>query len=295
MAQVNEWRRAAGLPAVEIEDGLVDDVLDQLTDQRRWSPDAGLAAPPADGEAVEPAFLQLVMKRLWELDAARRPALRLRTLDSLGGADAIVRGHLDSAMAALTRSQQATAAAAFGYLVTPSGAKIRYTAEDLARDYANRPVAEVRDVLETLAAGQARIIRKVPAPSGDPEAQGYEIFDDVLAEAVRAWARRQTPRGARAPTTASAWPLVAIVAIAAGLVAYAAKPSCCRGSSCARSTRASVCGAPSAPIPRSSSWAFDNRTLRATPPPTGPAGDAGVISAISAGAPAAIVVDIEYV
>ncbi len=295
VAQVNEWRRAAGLPAVEIEDGLVDDVLDQLTDQRRWSPDAGLAAPPADGEAVEPAFLQLVMKRLWELDASRRPpVLRRSTLAFLGGADAIVRGHLDSAMAALTRSQQATAAAAFGYLVTPSGAKIRYTADDLAHpDYANRPVAEVRDVLETLAAGQARIIRKVPAPSGDPEAQGYEIFHDVLAEAVRAWALRQRREGLERRTALLACGLVAIVAIAAGLVAYAAKPSALQKLELRTVDARFGLRGSERPDPKVLLVAFDNRTLRAMPPSR--TADAGVISRISAGAPAAIVVDIEYV
>jgi CHASE2 domain-containing sensor protein len=297
IATVNEWRVAAGLPPVDVGAGLVDDVLEQLTDQRRWSPEAGLAAPPAEGEAVEPAFLQLVMKRLWDVDSGRRPpVLRRSTLVELGGADAIVRDHLDSAMAALTRSQRETAAEAFGYLVTPSGAKIRYTAEDLADPlYADRPVAEVRDVLEALAEGQARIIRKVPAPSGE-QAQGYEIFHDVLAHAVRAWAERQRRARLERRTARLAGGLVAAIAIGAGLLAYAARPVLLQKLELRTDdARFGLRGA-RRPDPKIAVVALDDRTLRAMPAILDNlrAADARVISRVSAGAPAAIAVDFQY-
>lgn len=220
IARVNEWRRDSGLAGVEIEDGVVGEVLAQLEDSHLWSHETGVGGGH-DGAAVEPAFLQLVMKRLWDADAERQPPLlRRETLAQLGGAAAIVRDHLDSAMAALTRAQQDTAAEAFGYLVTPSGAKIRYTAEDLA-DYAKRPVGAVRDVLETLARPQSRIIRRVPAPSGDADREGYEIFHDVLAGAVRGWSQRIRTARLELRTARLTAALAATVAIAVALVAYA--------------------------------------------------------------------------
>ena len=110
VARVNEWRRDAGRTEVEIEDGLVEDVLAQLTDPHLWSFQNGGAS---DRSAVELAFLQIVMKRLWDADSVRQPpVLRRGTLAQLGGAAAIVRDHLDAAMASLSREQQATAAAA---------------------------------------------------------------------------------------------------------------------------------------------------------------------------------------
>jgi CHASE2 domain-containing sensor protein len=298
VATVNGWRAAAGLEPVEIADGLVDEVLAQLTDPRRWSPEAASAA--LDADAVEPAFLQLVMKRLWEADAGKHPPiLRLETLTELHGADAIVRDHLDSAMAALTTDQQDTAAAAFGYLVTPSGAKIRYTAEDLA-DYAHRPPADVRGVLEALADPQRRIIRRVPDPSGDPGRQGYEIFHDVLAGSVRAYAQRIRTARLERRTARLAAGLAAIVGIAAALLAYAVRFEPLQKLELRTvDIRFGLRGA-RPPDPKLALVAIDDRTVSRMPQILTSQGalrqlDARVLRIVAAGRPAAIVEDLEFV
>ena len=122
-------------------------------------------------------------------------------------------------MDSLTREQRDTAAAMFGYLVTPSGAKIRYTAEDLA-GYARRPPAAVGGVLEALSRPDLRIIRRVPAPSGDPQDHGYEIFHDVLAGAVRGWGLRNRAARLERQSRRLGAALAAALAAIAGLFAY---------------------------------------------------------------------------
>jgi WD40 repeat protein len=158
---------------VEIEDELVEAVLDQTT----------VAAQPG---RVEAPYLQLVMQRIWEAEVAEGSRLlRLGTLHGLGGAEAIVREHLDRALSALDPGQQGAAARMFEHLVTPSGTKIAHRASDLAA-FAHVDVAEGHDVLETL--GRERILR----PLDDDGAGGrYEIFHDVLAQAVLEWGRRR--------------------------------------------------------------------------------------------------------
>ena len=86
------------------------------------------------------------MVRLWEAEHARSSReLRLATLKELGGAQTIVRTHLDSAMKSLTAEEQDLAAQVFHYLVTPSRTKIAHLAEDLAA-YAEQPVAKLTPV-----------------------------------------------------------------------------------------------------------------------------------------------------
>ena len=76
IAHVNTGREAAGRAPIEVEAGLVDDVLGQLGDPRLASTaadDDAASGPAAGGEVVEPAFLQLVMQRLWNADAGHDP------------------------------------------------------------------------------------------------------------------------------------------------------------------------------------------------------------------------------
>jgi len=144
--RVNGWRKEAGLPCVEVEAGLIDEVFADLTDPRLLLGERSVLHSAEGRAPIELAFLQLVMRRLWETDVTGdAPVLQRSTLRQLGGTDAIVAGHLDAQMDSLTREQRDTAAAMFGYLVTPSGAKIRYTAQDLA-GYALRPAVAVGDV-----------------------------------------------------------------------------------------------------------------------------------------------------
>jgi WD40 repeat protein len=115
--------------------------------------------------------------------------LRRSTLERLGGAERIVRSHLDEVMAGLSNRQNQVAAAVFHHLVTSSGTKIALTAEDLA-DWSDLDVDDVRDLLESLSSGQQRILRPVPPPAGSTGPPHYEIYHDVMGAAVLDWRRR---------------------------------------------------------------------------------------------------------
>src|SRR5262249_61917184 len=100
---------------------------------------------------IEAPFLQRVMARLWDGEqSAGSRVLRLATLVELGGAEQIVRDHLDRALDALSPEQQDLAASIFNHLVTPSGTKIAHDAADLA-GYIGAEQAEVAPVLTSLA------------------------------------------------------------------------------------------------------------------------------------------------
>ena len=171
---------------VAIEPELVDAVLDQVAAGRVALGDVGrgvVADAEVDGEGrIETPFLQLVMERLWtaERDAGSR-TLRRSTLDELGGAERIVRTHLDRALESLTAAQRDLASSIFNQLVTPSGTKIAHAEPDLAR-YAGAVNGELQPVLAELV--RERILRTVASDGGAPR---YEIYHDVLGDAILAW------------------------------------------------------------------------------------------------------------
>jgi WD40 repeat protein len=176
-----------GAGVVAAEPALVEAVLDQVSAGRIAVADArGTAPEPSPNGSIEAPFLQVVMERIWDVERAQESSvLRAATLDELGGAERIVEEHLDGALAALDAPQRDLAAAAFGFLVTPSGTKIAHSARDLA-DYAGVEATELRPVLDRLAA--ERILRPVADESGgEPR---FEIYHDVLADAVLAWSTR---------------------------------------------------------------------------------------------------------
>ena len=78
---------------------------------------------------IETPYLQLVMTRLWdeEMRAGSSTFCGWRRCDRLGGAERIVRTHLDKTMSALPPNEQDIAARVFHYLVTPSGTKIAHS------------------------------------------------------------------------------------------------------------------------------------------------------------------------
>ena len=118
----------------------------------------------------------------WEAEEeAGSHILRTSTLEALGGAEEIVRAHLGRALEPLTVEQKDIAAAVFNHLVTPSGTKIAHAVPDLAR-YAGVPDTDLKPVLATLS--RERILRPAAANGGAPR---YEIYHDVLGEAVLAW------------------------------------------------------------------------------------------------------------
>ena len=177
---VRRWEQLGGEP-VTIEAELVEAVLDEVT-AGRVALGGGGRGTIGNGTApkIETPYLQLVMQRLWDEDPT---ALRLETLRRLGGAARIVGDHLDEALGVLSESQKASAALMFDHLVTPSGTKIVHGAGDLA-EFAHAPPAEVMPILHALA--EERILRPVADGGGD----GYEIYHDVLADAVLDWRTR---------------------------------------------------------------------------------------------------------
>jgi CHASE2 domain-containing sensor protein len=188
----------AGAPRCEIEPALVDTVLAQV---RRGQVTIGdRAAPEVDSAGtarVETAYLQLVMKRLWDEErAAGSHRLRLETLERLGGADTIVRGHLDDVLARLTSEQRDAAAAGFRFLVTSSGRKIALSSDEL-REFSDADAAALEPALEHLE--RERILRPVPSDERDGVAR-HEIYHDVLAPAVLDWRRRHLEAQERVET-----------------------------------------------------------------------------------------------
>lgn len=171
---------------VSIQPELVEAVLAEVA-AGRLDLGGGTDGTTEDEGRIEAPYLQLVMERLWRREReAGSSILRLSTLAELGGAESIVRDHLELALATLTPSQRDAAAAMFDHLVTPSGTKIAHRFADLA-EYAHVPVEAAQPVLAAL--GRERILRPLdgPADAGDR----YEIFHDVLASAVLAWRRRR--------------------------------------------------------------------------------------------------------
>jgi WD40 repeat protein len=168
---------------VEAQPELVEEVLDEVAAGRV---ELGLSGRGGVGEddsnRIEAPYLQLVLERLWEVETSRGSRrLRLETLRELGGAAHIVEDHLERAMAELSPEEKDAAAAMYNHLVTPSGMKIAHRAGDLA-GYASIGEAETQHVLQRLV--EERIVR---AAEDGAEGPRYEIFHDVLAEAVLAW------------------------------------------------------------------------------------------------------------
>ncbi|MGB3220736.1 MAG: hypothetical protein WBD79_25330, partial [Anaerolineae bacterium] len=186
LAQYNQDQGAA----ITIEAALVEAVLNQVGSGRVTLSKQGAgvrdSAQPQDGrEQIEAPYLQLVLTRLWELEQANRSAaLRSATLDSLGGAETIVRNYLDDTLAALDPADQALAASFFDRLVTPSGTKIALSLDEIAQ-YAGGDRVTVEDLLNRLQ--DRRLLRGVQSPGGVTQ---YEIFHDVLGQAMLDWQAR---------------------------------------------------------------------------------------------------------
>jgi CHASE2 domain-containing sensor protein len=191
-------RLAADAPRFEVEPGLVDAVLEQVRRGRVSIGDGGALDVGAGGpDRVETAYLQLVMKRLWDEEiAGGSQRLRLATLERLGGADTIVRGHLDDVMAELPADQRDAAAAAFRFLVTSSGRKIALSSEEL-REFSEADAAPLEPALKHLE--RERILRPVPSSQRDGVVR-HEIYHDVLAPAIREWRRRHVEEQRSAET-----------------------------------------------------------------------------------------------
>jgi WD40 repeat protein/energy-coupling factor transporter ATP-binding protein EcfA2 len=180
---------------VSIGPDLVSTVVDQVSAGKVRLETVGAGALEGKGDdAVEAPYLQLVMTRIWQEEVALGSRhLRLSTLQSLGGAQRIVRSHLDATLGSLGPDDQDVAADVFHQLVTPSGTKIAHSVSDLA-DYTRQPEERISSVLNRMGEGDTRIVRFVPPPLGSDGPPRYEIFHDVLAPAVLDWRGRHSAR-----------------------------------------------------------------------------------------------------
>jgi WD40 repeat protein len=193
-------RAVADRERMSIEPALVELLLDEVRVGlvRVTAGEADGAPEPVSSEEIEAPYLQLVLMRLWDEErAAGSAVMRRDTLERLGGAETVVRSHLDDVIAALDTDHVDLAAAIFHHLVTTSGSKIALTAEDLA-EWSGRDVNEVRQLLDTLCAGRQRILRPVPPPLGRSGPPRYEIFHDVMGEAILDWRRRHVAEAEQA-------------------------------------------------------------------------------------------------
>jgi hypothetical protein len=182
--------------AVRLEDGFTDVVLKQTTSGGVGVGRLGAGTVSSRGDDsdtsghVETPYLQMVLERVWDAEQrAGSHELRTHTItDTLGGAEKIVRTHLDHSLAQFDSEELDALAEMFRYLVTPTGSKIALTVRDLA-EFCKLPDRMVADLLMRLG-GNARILRGMPIPD-DPETSRYEIFHDVLGPAVAEWRRRR--------------------------------------------------------------------------------------------------------
>jgi WD40 repeat protein len=201
----NEAHLRGGRP-IRIGPGLVDAVLETVEAGAITLESAGRGRIEEREERednehpIETAYLQLVMARLWEEEAkASSPDLRPETFHRLGGAQGIVRNHLDTVLGRLGRdhpaprqgldrlfaltltSDQRIAEEMLTYLVTSSGTKIALDPNYLA-DRTGQSTDRVAAVLDRLASSDRRVLRKIEHPA--QKSASYEVFHDVLARVI---------------------------------------------------------------------------------------------------------------
>jgi tetratricopeptide (TPR) repeat protein len=180
-----------GQPHITVEPELVRATLDDMEGARPGADQFGqgaVAKLTQDPKSpIETPFLQMVLTRLWNEERSEGShALRMQTFERLGRAPNIARTHLDTMMAKLSQEERDGAANILRYLVTPSGTKIAQEAGALT-SWTELGKEQVEGILNRLSGPDMRILRTVQAP-GQPVL--YEIFHDVLAQAVLNWRRR---------------------------------------------------------------------------------------------------------
>jgi WD40 repeat protein len=160
--------------------GIEPELVEELLTAARVE---GAARAGASADPVDTVKLQLVLTRLWDAAVAEHaPMLQRSTLEALGGAQNIVRTHLEEAIEQLEPDERAAAARAFVHLVTPAGRKISLSLDELAGNAKVDPDA-LRPVLDKLV--RARVLN-----IDQREQPRYEISHDSLARAVLDWRQR---------------------------------------------------------------------------------------------------------
>ena len=185
----------AAAEAITLDPELAGAVLDEVRrgnlelGARRTDRESNGKRMGSTTDEIETPFLQLVMTRLWEWERSHQSTvLRRSTLDGeLGGAEAIVRSHVDRALGGLTGQELDAATDIFHDLVTPSGVKVAHTADDLAKMTAHSQ-GTVASVLASLY--KERIVRAVDPAPGTLQPR-YEIFHDRLTVPILEWRDQQ--------------------------------------------------------------------------------------------------------
>ena len=179
---------ARGGDLVSLDQGLVTAVVEEVGRGRVRLNEGGRGGAERGEAGIEAPFLQLVMTRVWEQEiGSGSRVLRARTLSDLGGAEAIVRGHLDRVMGELSAEEQRICGLIFPHLVTPSGAKIAHTVADLA-GLAEVGPGQMERLLARISGSGMRLLAPV-APTDAVGTVRYEIYHDALAQAMLEWRR----------------------------------------------------------------------------------------------------------
>ncbi|MDJ0599318.1 MAG: hypothetical protein QNJ37_10810 [Crocosphaera sp.] len=187
--------------AIAIETELVEAVIKQVTVGQVSIGESGrgtIERAKLTERVIETPYLQLVMTRLWQEDIIKQRGnrLQLATLNSIGGAENIVKQHLSQRMRRLSRRERNIAIQVFQYLVTPGGTKIAYPIIQLAQDIAVAP-EELQALLQKLCQPQQYILRAVGPSPNEPNVERYEIFHDTLAPAILTWRQKYQQRQER--------------------------------------------------------------------------------------------------
>ena len=131
----------------------------------------------------------------------------------------------------------------------------------------------------------------MPAPSGDPDGQGFEIFHDVLAGAVRGWAQRTRAARLERRNARLAAAVATLAAIAVALLVQGASSGALHRLELRTVDERFALRGGHAPDPRILIVGFDDR---ANERELTRAADAAVLAKVAAGRPAVAVVAFEY-
>jgi hypothetical protein len=201
-------------------DALLDDLLNVA-----WVGRPSTRAEASVLSRVPMPFLQIVCYRLWERQLGEKrpegmppPKEFLETAPGPASAelDAFCREILKER---LTLAEQDLACAAFGFLMTPSGAKMAYPVDVLATQI-HAPEHRLYDALHTLSAPDVRILREIA--SGPEQPPWFELYHDQYSPFLSAWRREhEAARSRRQQRTRwAALGGVAVVAAALALAVY---------------------------------------------------------------------------
>jgi hypothetical protein len=186
---------------VVVQDSLVETLLDQVKQTTPGGSRTEAMSNPA-AEFVDLPLLQLTLERLWEEEAkSENPVLELETLKRLDGAPGIAQRHLDQTLEALPRPRRALAVRLFGHMVTATGGKHAWRADDLANEIDADRVAAVqaakRTLLGRMGARLDRVLVKTDAAirslfGAEPEPIGPDAIKAAVTDTLDKLAKGRT-------------------------------------------------------------------------------------------------------